>query len=479
MNKSNENIAIAALDIGTSQIKLGVFYPLVSPRITILGSIKNELKYGTIGEVTSSYGATREASFSLFKKLGEFLQEHHPDKLFLGLCSHVSSLLEWDRDSGVPIKNDFPVWMDSTCNSALDKFAEILGHDKSKRMLGSFLPPGNNWLLSKLMAYTEKNRALFLQAGDAIFYELSGVFATHYSSQISIVHHERKEYVDELLSAVNIQKYQLPEIKAEFNPVLPEMIKTFGWSARSFVFPSMADFFSSFYGLRLNNNEGFVLASTSEIAGVYNEINVPASEHFVIFPFDNGSIQYGSTNTGANLISWFVNNMLGKEVSAGLLDDLTAEAEKINPADTPVFLPYIKGERAPFWDHRLKASFTGLRLHHSSAHMFRAVLEAVAFARRQCFEYLGTEAINIVKMGGGSTKNQLWNTIRANVLNKKIALADEQELAISGLINCMSDNLLMDASALNFSVIEPDEKFVRIYENKYKEFLHYQKVLLK
>ena len=82
-------------------------------------------------------------------------------------------------------------------------------------------------------------------------------------------------------------------------------------------------------------------------------------------------------------------------------------------------------------------------------------------------------------MGGGSTKNQLWNTIRANVLNKKIALADEQELAISGLINCMSNNLLMEASELNFSVIEPDKKFVRIYEKKYKEFLHYQKVLLK
>ncbi|KPL13968.1 MAG: hypothetical protein AMS26_12400, partial [Bacteroides sp. SM23_62] len=93
MNERVGNSAVAALDIGTSQIKLGVFYPLDSPRITLLGSIKNEINCGTDGNVTSSYEFTRETSFSLFQKLGRFFMGRQPERLYVGLSSHVSSLL--------------------------------------------------------------------------------------------------------------------------------------------------------------------------------------------------------------------------------------------------------------------------------------------------------------------------------------------------------------------------------------------------
>jgi len=168
MNNMNENIAIAALDIGTSQIKLGVFCPVVAPRITILGNIKNKLSYGQNGEVKSSYSETREAAFELFKKLGQYLNENHVDKLYLELCSHVSSLLEWDNDSGLPVEDNFPIWLDNTSKCALDKFNEIMGQSRGKAVIGSFLPPGTNWLLTKLLDYEKKKDFMFLQVGDSI-----------------------------------------------------------------------------------------------------------------------------------------------------------------------------------------------------------------------------------------------------------------------------------------------------------------------
>jgi sugar (pentulose or hexulose) kinase len=476
VNHGNRNMALAALDIGTSQIKLGVYFPPDSPSLSVLGSIRNEITFGANGGVTSSYGMTREASFTLFNRLGKFLRSCRPDSLCLGLSGHVSSLLEWDRKSGRPARDDFPIWMDSTCSPALDTFSSILGD--GRRMLGSFLPPGTNWLLTKLLHQGDPGQGLYLQAGDAIFYELSGRYASHYSSQISLVHHSKREYVGKLLNAAGVGKPQLPALSTGANAVLQEMCQAFGWPENSHVFPSMADFYASFYGLRLNPRERFVLGSTSEIAGLYRETDAQVTPAFVSLPFAGGHIDYGSANTGSNTVSWFVRNILGQEISTGVLEALTSEAARVHPGEAPIFLPYIAGERAPFWDRGLKASFAGLQLHHQAPHLFRSVLESVAFARRQCFEHLGAGFAGMVKMGGGSSTNSLWNVIRASVLNSELAVAMEKELAIGGLIYCLAEKLQMPAPALHFSAVLPDRELVPVYEKKYREFLQYQKMLL-
>jgi len=476
VNDSNGNMAIAVLDIGTSQIKLGVYYPPDSPRISILGSVKNEISHCADGSVTSSYAITREASFSLFRELGKFLRSSQPERLCLGVAGHVSSLLEWDPKSGRPARDDFPIWMDSTCRSALKRFSMILGD--GKRMLGSFMPAGTNWLLTKLLHRGKHSRGLYLQVGDAIFHELSGDFASHHSSQISLVHHVRKAYVDELLAAAGIMKHQLPVISSMLHPVPGKMSQQFGWPGKSYVFPAMADFYASFIGLRLNPRERFLLGSTSEIAGLYHEKKAQVPPNFVSLPLANGHIHYGSTNTGANTIAWFVHDILGREISAGLLEELTAEAARVRPEETPIFLPYIAGERAPFWDPGLKASFAGLQLQHQAPHLFRSILEGVAFARRQCFEYLDAGCSGKVKMAGGSSRNPLWNKIRASVLNSEITLAEEKEMAITGLISCLAEKGQMPLPALHFSAVLPDRQLVPVYEKKYQEFLQYQKMLL-
>ena len=476
VNHGSRNMALAALDIGTSRIKLGVYFPPDSPGLSVLGSIRNEITYGDDGSVTSSYGMTREASFTLFNMLGKFLRSCRPDRLCLGLSGHVSSLLEWDRLSGRPARDDFPIWMDGTCSPALDMFSSLLGD--GRRMLGSFLPPGTNWLLTKLLHRDGDGQGLYLQAGDAIFHELSGEYASHYSSQISLVHHSKKEYVEKLLSAAGVIRPQLPALRTGACAVLQEMCQKFGWPDNSHVFPSMADFFASFHGLRLNSPERFVMGSTSEIAGLYREKDTHVTRAFVSFPFAGGHIDYGSTNTGSNTVSWFVKNILGQEISNGVLEGLTTEAAGVHPGEAPIFLPYIAGERAPFWDRGLKAAFAGLQLHHEAPHLFRSVLESVAFARRQCFEHLGAGHKGKVKMGGGASGNQLWNRIRASVLNSELAVAKEKELAIGGLIDILAEKHHLPAPAMHFSAVMPDRQLVPVYEKKYQEFLQYQKMLL-
>ena len=159
------------------------------------------------------------------------------------------------------------------------------------------------------------------------------------------------------------------------------------------------------------------------------------------------------------------------------LSNISKEAAGIPPEDTPVFLPYIAGERAPFWDHDLKASFWGLQLHHTVPHLFRAILEGVAFARRQCFEHLGADLPGTVKMGGGSSMNPLWNRIRASVLNRELTIAGDLDTAITGSIGFMVVHLSLAMPESHFSSVAPDHDLVQIYAIKYREFLHYQHAL--
>jgi sugar (pentulose or hexulose) kinase len=196
----------------------------------------------------------------------------------------------------------------------------------------------------------------------------------------------QRKYEPRLKDYLGLHDDALPVIEYDAFP-LDEAKKTmFGFPGESFVFPAMADLYTSLYGLRLNDREGFMLANTSEQAGAFYLDQPKALDNFLSITFDKGFVNYGSTNTGGNILSWFVTNVLNKKVTSDYLDDLTNRAVIIEPAHTPIILPYLQGERAPLWNPALTASIFELKSSHNEVHLFRAILESIAFARRQCFE---------------------------------------------------------------------------------------------
>lgn len=478
--KNDNTAAFATLDIGTSQIKLGVYCPAVSNKIEMIGSLPAAVIYGTAGAVTINYADVREKSFELLQQLGIFLATQEVKNLYLGICGHVSSLLEWNRASHTPPADPFPIWLDTTNHACLDEFRELMGNGKSRNMIGTFLPAGTNWLLTKLMHRRKKgftSDSIFLQVSDALFYELSGNYQTHFSSQISMVDLRSKQYAPELMQHLKLGSDCVPAIT--YDPVpLPEQIrKQFSFPEQSAVFPAMADLYTALYGLRLKDRQGFMLANTSEQAGAFYADTPDVLDNFLNITFNTGFINYGSTNTGANVVNWYLAGILEKEITPALLEQLTNEAAAIQPSDTPIVLPYLQGERAPLWDSSLTASVHELRSTHTTAHLFRAILESIAFARRQCFEQLGIDDLHLIKIGGGSSKNNCWNAIRATVLNKPVAVANEKELSMAGIMDYMMEFTGSDLKKLpiHFSMVQPDPNQTTVYDLKYARFLSYQK----
>lgn len=69
------------------------------------------------------------------------------------------------------------------------------------------------------------------------------------------------------------------------------------------------------------------------------------------------------------------------------------------------FLPYLLGERSPYWNPKARAVFAGLARHHGPEHMVRAVVEGVAFnlySGLQAFLGNGADIQRVDVIGGGA-----------------------------------------------------------------------------
>ena len=68
----------------------------------------------------------------------------------------------------------------------------------------------------------------------------------------------------------------------------------------------------------------------------------------------------------------------------------------------------------------MRGAFIGLSWTHKKAHMYRAVLESIAYdfaiALKVIKLYLPNLLLKQVRVIGGGAKSQLWNQIKANVL---------------------------------------------------------------
>ncbi|MCX6040231.1 MAG: FGGY-family carbohydrate kinase [Caldilinea sp.] len=93
-------------------------------------------------------------------------------------------------------------------------------------------------------------------------------------------------------------------------------------------------------------------------------------------------------------------------------------------ADGLIFLPYLMGERSPWWNPQARGAFVGLAMPHGSPQLARAVLEGVALGLRQILDSLReqTPGIETLRLIGGGGRSQLWPQILADVLGLPIHL---------------------------------------------------------
>ena len=117
--------------------------------------------------------------------------------------------------------------------------------------------------------------------------------------------------------------------------------------------------------------------------------------------------------SAASCLAW-VTQLTQAEDEAALLAEIEARPDH----ETPLFLPYLMGERTPHNDPNAKGVFYGLVPDTDRAALGRSVLEGVAFAFADGLDALaeaGTRLTSVSVIGGGA-RSRFWGRLLASTL---------------------------------------------------------------
>jgi len=127
-----------------------------------------------------------------------------------------------------------------------------------------------------------------------------------------------------------------------------------------------------------------------------------------------------ATNAAAICQRWFRELCCAEEVAearktgVNVYDLINQKAEATPPGSNGVmFHPYLSGERSPYWDPNLRASFTGMSMGTTKGDLSRAILEGVAYSLKDCnrtIEEMKLPVTEYILIGGGA-KSPLWAQI--------------------------------------------------------------------
>ena len=132
----------------------------------------------------------------------------------------------------------------------------------------------------------------------------------------------------------------------------------------------------------------------------------------------------GGMATSSALTRWFrdqfgaAERRAESELGVSAYGLLGMEAEATPPgAGGLVVLPYFSGERTPIHDDQARGVICGLTLSHTRGHLYRAILEGVAYGLQHHLELIrgaGVPLRRIVATGGGA-RSELWTQIVSDV----------------------------------------------------------------
>ena len=121
-----------------------------------------------------------------------------------------------------------------------------------------------------------------------------------------------------------------------------------------------------------------------------------------------------------------------------LSDPASAVAQlacSVDHADGVYFVPAMLGLGAPHWDANARGSITGLARHHTSAHLARAALDAIACQVADVFSAMQSAAgaeFGELLADGGATRNAMLMQVQADILGCSVIRSRNEELSAIG-----------------------------------------------
>ncbi|GAA1633753.1 gluconokinase [Actinoplanes couchii] len=140
----------------------------------------------------------------------------------------------------------------------------------------------------------------------------------------------------------------------------------------------------------------------------------------------------GAVNNAGSVVRWAGEALLpsADDDEDGRDAQLLDEAARIVAGSEGLLcLPYLLGERAPWWRPGMRGAYLGLRREHGRPHLVRAAVEGVCQQLalvRDSFDAEGAPLTEI-RATGGAAASRLWIDVLAAALDLPVAVADVPE----------------------------------------------------
>ncbi|MBE6356398.1 MAG: xylulokinase [Lentisphaerae bacterium] len=193
-----------------------------------------------------------------------------------------------------------------------------------------------------------------------------------------------------------------------------------------------------------------------------------------------------ATNAAALCQRWFRDALCQAEIAEAeklgtqafvLMDKLAAGSPA--GANGVMFHPYLQGERSPYWDAKLRASFTGLSISSTKGDFIRAIFEGVAFSLADCFRLIKNAGlpVNRIFLIGGGAKSKLWSSIVCNVFDLPVQIPTPADASFgTALIAGTGAGIFPDSASavrqclhLDGSLV-PDPECAGFYQELFKTY---------
>lgn len=409
--------------------------------------------------------------------------------------------------SGIPCDSDMNpvrpciIWMDRRASKECSWLENSIGIDKILTITGNGIDPYFGYTKILWIKNNEpenwKRIKCFLTPNAYAIHKLTGKTAIDYSSAGNmggIFDMRSYSWSGELMEAMGIPVGMMPECLVDPSDVVGELSAAaaaeLGLTAGIPVCAGTIDCIAATLSAGVTEaGQHVAVLGTSLNWGLVHE-KFPKDKSLVTMPYvkepQTKFYTYGGASTAGALPRWFRDNFAELEKIAEAnggekaYTALDSTCDKIPPGSEGLLvLPYFMGERSPIWDSNARGTIMGLTLYHTKAHIYRAILESVAYSLRHIMESFegGRKFGSEFTLVGGAVKSNVWKQIFADVTGLSIVCPRRDIEAPLGdaLLAGIGTGVLKDYSIANSWVdfsekVVPDTERHKIYSEYFEQY---------
>ncbi len=354
----------------------------------------------------------------------------------VSFSGHMQGALVVDR-AGIPLRPAI-IWADQRATAQAERIRQACGEEAIYRLTGHRVSAA--YTAAKLLWIRDNQPAVYRQAGkvlqpkDYAAFVLTGVLATDYSdaSGTQAFALEGRRWAADVLAALGLAQDLFPTAcpsSTVIGGVTAEAAAATGLLSGTPVVIGGGDGACATVGagsVQEGDTYTYIGSSAWIALTTRHPILDPQRRTFTfahLVPdlyFPLGTMQAAGGSYG-----WLARLLHGERDETALYQTLDAQAADV-PAGAGglLFLPYLLGERSPYWNPLARAAFVGLAMPHGQGELSRAVMEGVAFNLRLILDALRAQGVSVqaMRLIGGGARSPVWRQILADVYKLPVLL---------------------------------------------------------